>query len=266
MAEQGNNPFDLIYQTMITNRDSLEFPLEVHVELTNVCNLRCFFCPTGKISTKRLHGRMREDLFWGICTEAFDNGAAIRLVRWGEPTLHVRCYDYIKMAKSIGLKVHMNTNGVNMDVMATLDSGLDSLKVSLHSLEAVKSVNRLIRTRDSLGLNHPFVTVAQLSPQETGRGLISITADRFTTSDIKDLTEGNRCPDTCWELYNRLSVDWDGTVVACCGAYDRQMELGHIYDKNTLKDIWDGETLKYYREMEQNHTLKEVELCNHCAR
>lgn len=270
------NPFDKIYKSMLSKNtkwlhdEPLEFPRELHVELTNRCNLRCTFCPVGCRNIKRKLGDMREDLFWGICTEAKEYGAALRLIRWGEPTLHVRCYDYIKMAKSIGLLVHMNTNGMNLDVKQLLDSGLDSLKVSLHNLKAVKSINRLMKVRGRR--KKPYVTVSQLDTEVAQRGACRkeewpvLSADKITYGKTQNLRVGGRAPKTCYELYNRLSIDWDGTVVACCGAYDKQMKLGNVYDEHSLKDIWDGKKLKVYREMEQKHRLELVPLCNHCAR
>lgn len=270
------NPFDQIYKSMTcvsTKRcyeEPLDFPKELHVELTNSCNLRCKFCPIGCRNIKRPIGDMREDLFWGICTEAKEYNAALRLIRWGEPTLNVRCYDYIRMAKSIGLLVHMNTNGIGLDVKQVIASGLDSIKISLHHNKAIKDINKLIKARGKK--RKPFITVSQLSTEVSQRGvgrkedLPHITADRFTYAYTKNLREGDRAPKTCYELYNRLSIDWDGTVVACCGAYDRQMKLGHVYDDHTLKDIWGGKKLDTYRKLEQKHRLDLVPLCNHCAR
>ena len=270
------NPFDAIYKSMVsvdTKRcyeEPLEFPKELHVELTNKCNLRCEFCPTGRRHIKRPMGNMREDLFWGICTEAKEYGAALRLIRWGEPTLNVRCYDYIKMAKSIGLLVHMNTNGINLNAKQILDSGLDSIKISLHNIKAVSDVNKLIKARGRR--KRPYITVSQLSTELAQRGigrteeLPSISADKFTYGETVNLSTGGRAPKTCYELYNRLSIDWDGTVVACCGAYDRQMKLGSVYDESTLKEIWDGKRLEAYRQMEQKHRLDLIPLCAHCAR
>lgn len=271
------NPFDQIYKSMIltdTKRcfeDPIEFPKELHVELTNRCNLRCPFCPTGCRNLKRPIGDMREFLWWAICTEVHEYKTAIRLVRWGEPTLNVRCFDFIKQATSIGIPVHLNTNGIKLDVKAILDSGLDSLKVSLHNPLAVKSICKLIKERGKK--TKPFITVSLLTTENEkwGKGRIyggmpHIEADKFTYVETLNLHQGDRIPKSCWELYNRLSIDWDGQVVACCGAYDRQMRLGHIYDKDTLKGIWDGDALRRYREMEQSGRLGDIPLCSHCAR
>lgn len=271
------NKFQKIYDTMSnTNpqrafQDPIEFPKELHVELVNTCNIHCPFCPSGQKELKRPIGKMNEPLWWGICTEAQEYKSSIRLVRWGEPTLHIKCFDYIKMATKIGIPVHLNTNGVNLDVKQVLDSGLDSIKISLHTQDAWESVNKLVKARGDR--EKPFITVAQLSSEigfwDAGRfhgNKPSITADQFTYHETVNLKETGRTPKSCWELYNRLSIDWDGTVVACCGDYDHFMTLGHIYDHDTLKEIWDGKTLQYYRELEQSGKLGECKLCERCAR
>jgi len=274
-----NNPFDDIYRSMIavdTKRcfeEPLEFPKELHIELTNKCNLKCPFCPTGTRTCKREKGFMREDLYWAIVTEALQYKAALRFVRWGEPTLHIRCFDYIRWANKVGIKTHLNTNGINLDIGQVLDSGLDSIKFSLHNLDAIPSIKALIEARESAGLDKPYVTIAELSSEthQRARGggreyADSLKADRFVYAPVKPLNRGGRCPKQCWELYNRLSINWDGSVVACCGSYDNQMKVGHIYDRDTLKEIWDGSGMNRYRSMEQNGTLWQVPLCDKCAR
>ncbi len=272
------NPFSVVYDSMRrvdTKRcfelayghipkggeEPLEFPKELHIELTNRCNLRCPFCPVGNGSMKRISGFMREDLFWAICTEAKEYSASLRLIRFGEPTLHVKCFDYIKMAKSIGLLVHLNTNGVKLDVKEVLDSGLDSIKVSIHNAKALKPLRKLVQARGDK--EKPYIIAGYLKGIESPTG---VEADNFDVGECEDLTKGGRAPKSCWELYNRLSINWDGIVVACCGSYDNQMRIGHIYGKNTLKEIWGGENLKRYREMEQKNQLQNVPLCDKCCR
>ena len=261
------NYFDRLYDRMTRKstgtlfKSPHPFPLELHVELTNKCNLKCPFCPTGNKTMKRPGGFMREDLWWAICTEAKEHDTAIRLIRFGEPTLHVRCFDYIRMAKRVGLKVHLNTNGVGLDVKEVLDSGLDSIKISVHNHAAVKPLRRLLKARGQSDFT-PYITVGELDSEDS----YGLKGDSNQVGKTVDLKHGYRCPKSCWELYNRLSINWDGRVVACCGSYNNQMTIGSIYDKDTLKEVWEGDALHRYREMEQKQMLDNVPLCSKCAR
>lgn len=239
----------------------MEFPAEIHVELTNKCNMKCRFCPTGQGALKRPKGFMAAEHFINICWEAQKYGAVIRLVRWGEPTLHPDCYTLIRSAKKLGVPIHMNTNGVDLDCKRVLQSGLDSIKISVHSKQSYQAAKKLLKLRGEA--EKPFVTIAYLS-SEKWYGTLD-KADKITRSKTVDLSEpGHKCV-RCYELFSRLSVDWDGTISACCGDYDRLMSLGHL-DKHKLKDIWVGEELQNYRELAANNRLEEVYLCNRCHR
>lgn len=242
-----------------------EFPLELHIELTNACNLRCEFCPTGNHTMKRKVGFMKEYMFWAICTEAYKYGADLRLIRFGEPTLHTLCYDYIRMAKKVGLNVHMNTNGIGLDVKEVISSGLDSIKISVHNRHAIKPFKKLMQARGEA--EKPFITLGQMDKDVEffPPNREKYKADATQYGIVKDLKHGNRAPSTCWELYHRLSINWDGTVVACCGSWDNQMCVGKLY-RETLKEIWDGDAIQRYRDMEQKGRLDQVPLCQKCAR
>lgn len=261
------NPFDATYKKIIGVKakdaitNPLEFPLEVHVELTNRCNLGCEFCPVGQRGIKRPYGNMSYELFDALCDEVSRWESSIKLIRWGEPTLHPRIWEFIKLAKDYDLDVHLNTNGVKLNVKQVLKSGLNSIKISGHSKEAVKSIRKLIKKRGDA--EKPFITVGYLSNEKNTYDYIGV--DSYNVGWVKDLSKGGRAPKDCYEMFTRLSVDWDGTVVGCCGAYDRQMRLGDL-NKESLKQIWDGEQLHAYKILAAKGRLELIQLCNHCSR
>ena len=68
----------------------------------------------------------------------------------------------------------------------------------------------------------------------------------------------------CPEVYDKLSIDWDGTVSACCSDYDQLMSVGHL-DHSSLKEIWtNSEELNRYRELLADMRHGELELCRTC--
>jgi MoaA/NifB/PqqE/SkfB family radical SAM enzyme len=68
----------------------------------------------------------------------------------------------------------------------------------------------------------------------------------------------------CNEIYQKLSVNWDGKVTCCCGDYDDFLIVGNIsYD--TLYNIWNSSReLKAFRELLDNMMHKSLTLCNTC--
>lgn len=68
----------------------------------------------------------------------------------------------------------------------------------------------------------------------------------------------------CNEIYDKLSINWDGTVSACCVDYDNFMIVGDL-NESSLQDIWkNSEKLKEYREMLNENRHAEMSLCKHC--
>lgn len=86
-------------------------PKYIDIELTNHCNFKCLMCPTGTFSMKRKRGYMTMEIVDRICEEVTKNPMGIRLIRWGEPTLHKQFIEILRKLKKTGNPVHFNTNG-----------------------------------------------------------------------------------------------------------------------------------------------------------
>jgi MoaA/NifB/PqqE/SkfB family radical SAM enzyme len=68
----------------------------------------------------------------------------------------------------------------------------------------------------------------------------------------------------CNEAYDKLSINWDGTVSACCGDYDNLMIVGDL-NKTSLRDIYkNSEELRNYRAMLAAYRHAELPLCRNC--
>jgi radical SAM protein with 4Fe4S-binding SPASM domain len=68
----------------------------------------------------------------------------------------------------------------------------------------------------------------------------------------------------CNEVYNKLSINWDGTVSACCFDFDNYMVIGDL-TKTSIQDIWlTSEKLKYFRSVLNAQGHKDLPLCRNC--
>jgi len=232
-----DNPFEFAYDLCNSTTEPLTLPYLLDIELTNTCNLSCDKCPTGMGTCKRPKGFMSGNVFHKILSEAT---AAIRFVRWGEPTLHPRLYDWISEAKGKGLLTHINTNGILLDVEEVLDCGLDSIKFSLHGRNVSEKVNSLY--------------------ERTPRPYITVTNYEI----MRDLSKPPQKYKPCPEVFCKLSIDWDGKVTACCGDYDRIMTIGDVKE-SSLKEIWNCDKMNYYRQMLTDFRHAELPLCRCCG-
>jgi len=67
----------------------------------------------------------------------------------------------------------------------------------------------------------------------------------------------------CPEVFDKLSVNWDGTVSACCHDYDNMMVVGDLAT-DSLKQIWMSDKMQHYRSMLANMRHDELALCRTC--
>ncbi len=109
--------------------------------LTEACNLSCTYClpdgfPEWKRHKARLDGREIDVLLRGFRQLGFRK---LRLTG-GEPTVHPKCLDAVKLARRVGYeRIAMTTNGLLMpDLAPWIDAGLNQLNVSLDSLDPDK--------------------------------------------------------------------------------------------------------------------------------
>jgi len=67
----------------------------------------------------------------------------------------------------------------------------------------------------------------------------------------------------CPEVFDKLSINWDGTVSACCLDYNNEMVVGNL-SNNTLKEIWHSSRMGNYRKLLAQRRYEAIELCSHC--
>lgn len=122
-------------------------PLSVYIDPGNLCNFKCFFCPTAhnKLlkSVQRPVGMMPMALFKrtvdGINFP--DKIKALHLFKDGEPLLHkdiVKMIHYAK-SKNVAEKIDLTTNGslLTDELIAKLiESGLDLMRISVEHVDS----------------------------------------------------------------------------------------------------------------------------------
>ncbi|MBI4681550.1 MAG: radical SAM protein [Nitrospirae bacterium] len=119
------------------NYGHIEIPLKrVHIELTNVCNFDCVFCPKSEM--KRPYGFMETGLAKRIITELSKEGICekVTLHVMGEPTLHRNFFEILDHARNENIKVGLTTNGAGLGGKTgklLLDYDLHQIDVSLQT-------------------------------------------------------------------------------------------------------------------------------------
>ena len=108
---------------------------KTYIEITNVCNLNCEFCP----KSHRNPEFMNIELFEKILSEIKNYSEHIYFHVKGEPTLHQELGTFLDMAYAYGYKVNITTNGtlIENSKQALLNKpALRQVNFSLHSFDA----------------------------------------------------------------------------------------------------------------------------------
>jgi MoaA/NifB/PqqE/SkfB family radical SAM enzyme len=108
-------------------------PYAITLDVTNACNLRCPFCPTGRREFGRAVQHMPFDRFTHIIDHLRNELLVANLFNWGEPLVHPRIWDMVDYltANNIGSGIASNLNLLDAEGAARMvGSGLEYLGVS----------------------------------------------------------------------------------------------------------------------------------------
>jgi len=145
-------------------------------EVTNVCNLKCPFCLTGKgISGGREVRHMSFEESKKIIDAVADYTYLLQLYTWGEPLLNKDILRIIEYAKQKRMYVMLSTNATAMTSAYNsklLDSGIDYITVAIDGGSAetypiyrrggnydkvLANVKELLEQKKARKADHPFV-------------------------------------------------------------------------------------------------------------
>jgi len=104
---------------------------KIYVEITNVCNLSCSFCPI----TARKSEFMKEDTFCKILDQIKSHTDYIYFHVKGEPLLHPQLDEFLDISSEKGFKVNITTNGTLISKTADkimMKPALRQVNFSLH--------------------------------------------------------------------------------------------------------------------------------------
>ncbi len=114
-----------------------QLPLrDINLELTNVCNFDCVYCPNSEMTRKK--GFMRFETVKEIVDDIHKNNITkvINLFVMGEPLLHKEIVAIVRYIEERGIKAKVNTNAglLNNNLASDLyHAGLSILYISLNT-------------------------------------------------------------------------------------------------------------------------------------
>ncbi|MFC1506246.1 glycosyltransferase [Thermoproteota archaeon] len=115
------------------------YPYMLQIEPTNICNLSCPLCPTGRNELNRKPRHMKFDEFKAIIDDMEEYLLFLVLWDWGEPFMNPELPKMISYASEQGIKIVTSTNAHFLHneqyLKEILRSGLSNLIVAIDSLD-----------------------------------------------------------------------------------------------------------------------------------
>lgn len=266
----------------------------VYLEITNVCNLACSFCP----GTKRQKRFMSEAEFAALTEKLRGKTQYLYFHLMGEPLLHPLLGRFLAIAEEKGFRVILTTNGTLLDEKGRSlpdAPALYKINLSLQSFEANEGgrledyVNQCARFaaeaaakgkicelrlwnrggRESLNgeilrlLEETFPAPWEESPRSVklAERVFLAEDDKFDWPALEAPDRGERC--FCYGLRDQIGMLVDGTVVPCCLDHEGDLPLGNLL-KQDFEEIMSTERARRIYNGFSRKTAVEP-LCRRCG-
>jgi len=252
----------------------------IYIEITNVCNLNCAFCP----NTNREKKFMTSEEFSKIMKKIKSYTNHIYLHVKGEPLIHPELDSILKIASNYNVNVNITTNAIclkdKLDIIK--NNKVRQINISLHSFDNMNDIKDLLNVIDEIKNTNISLRLWNNCDNKEVLNIlgvhynkeIDLKRKRFTLADNVFLDNDSEFewPDikrsiisetgTCLGAKKQLGVLVDGSVVPCCLDNDGIINLGNIFDSD-LESIINSDRYKNIVNGFNNNKLVE-ELCKKC--
>ena len=267
---------------------------KVYLEISNICNLKCAFCP----GTKRQKHAMDEEEFARLAQKLRPYSDYLYFHLMGEPLLHSRLERFLDIAGRLGFRVILTTNGTllhKQQQTLLAAPALHKVNISLHAFEAndlampfaeylagcmafgkAAQGKCIVSYRlwngggqdakyeeilASLHAAFPEPWAAVRRGQRLADGVYLEHGDKFDWPDLSAADGGEKV--FCYGLGDQIGVLCDGTVVPCCLDHEGDIPLGNLHSQS-LEEILESSRAKAILEGFRQGRASE-ELCRKCG-
>lgn len=195
------------------------------LEVSGICNSKCSYCPYP--TSKRKKGLMSISTFKKSLELVKKlNQNWICLHNFGEPLVHPKIVEFVKLTKKYVDNVVFSTNGVLLTRKLAIklkNAGLTELYLSTHNLRVALSAMYNCR---GLGILKQVRFLFFHDWAETAK-------NKTILSYLFRLTlKNNEC---CFIKKDWIVILWDGRINSCCIDIEGAGIIGSVFDKCPLK-------------------------------
>jgi len=273
---------------------------KVYIEITNVCNLSCKFCPQSKRKKEFIN---IED-FKLVINEVKDYTDMVCLHVKGEPLLHPNLEEILNTCEENNISVNITTNATlllkNINIILNSKS-VRQLNLSLHSIsqnefdkekylcDIIESV-RLINDNTNIFISYRLWNLSDIKLNDKNKFIIDKLSKEYNIDNLLELAKENKFVklkeniflnqdiefvwpslnldiiDTkgkCMALKHQLAVLVNLDVVPCCLDQEGNIKLGNLKEES-LKDILNKDITNKIIKGFENQNLVHP-LCQRCG-
>ena len=264
-----------------------------YLEITNICNLNCFFCP----KTDRAKRRLTLDEFETLTNRLQGAIKFLYFHLMGEPLLHPLLPQFITIARAKGFIPVLTTNGTLLSHgYSVIDALPHKIQISLHSHEgnsredareyidevmkfsleaAARGIVVVLRFWNEGGSESNNDNLIQLISQYVPQPWTlrydgwRLKENLYVEYDkIFEWPDSERdeyaCDESfCYALRNQIGVLVDGSVVPCCLDHAGEINLGNLFEKD-LDEILSSKRARAIYDGFTRHAAVEP-LCRRCG-
>ena len=267
---------------------------KIYVEISNLCNLNCAFCP----GTKRTPGRMTPEMFGQLLPKLRLYTDFLYFHIMGEPLCHPHLGEFLEMAGSHGFKVILTTNGTLLSRQQALllsSPALHKVNISLHAFEAndlavpfmdylagcfafgqAAQGEKIVVYRlwnqggadaknqeilDEMTRWFPEEWVKDRNGTRIGNKVFLEHGEKFDWPDLAaEEDDGNLF---CYGLRDQLGILCDGTVVPCCLDHEGDIALGNLFRQDMAEILESPRARAIYDGFSRKEAVEP--LCRRCG-
>ena len=270
---------------------------KIYIEITNVCNLKCEFCP----QTKRKKQFIELNNFEEIIKKIHNYTNLVYLHVKGEPLLHPNLEDILNILEKYNLKANITTNGTllreKFEILKNSKS-IRQINISIHSITKNKDIKEIylkeifesVDELDDIIISYRLWNLNANKENNSNKYIIDNLEKYYNIKNLSNILNSNNSykikdnifinqdiefvwPDInndpiiqrgrCFALKDQIAILVDGTVVPCCLDNNGDISLGDIYDE-TIEEILNKEKSITIRANFENNIIT-CELCRTCG-
>jgi len=243
---------------------------KIYIEITNICNLNCKFCP----ETSRKKEFINVEDFEEIIKKVYKYTNLVCLHVKGEPLVHPNLEDILKVLEKYNLQANITTNGTlikeKLEILKN-SKAVRQINFSIHSImqnnkldkQYLQNIFESVEELENIIVSYRLWNLQTIKENEINNEIIKEIEDYYNIQNLKQQLMQNEFlkvkekvfinqdteftwPDIkseniiekgrCLALKEQIAILVDGTVVPCCLDNNGDIPLGNIF-KETLEDI-----------------------------